>query len=306
MQPSGQSMDLNAVAVFVKIVEAGSLSAAARLLKMPTTTVSARLAALEQALGVSLILRTTRRLHITEAGRKYFDHCVAAIRQMEQGQAELASTSGHPQGVLRITAPADIAHAILPAVVDAYTAKYPDVSVELLITNRVVDLLEEGVDLAIRAGTLKDSTLIARRFFKLTAHVWATPKFMARQPKPTQPGDLAGLDFTCFADQKALKLVRGGKSVTVNLKGRAKADDFETIKALILQGSSVGWMPDFLAAEAVKKKLLVPVLPEWEVGALGEVYFVYASQKYQPPKVRAFMEVALASGTAGVSPKPAV
>ncbi len=129
-----------------------------------------------------------------------------------------------------------------------------------------------------------------------------TSCFIARQPQLRHPADLAGLDFTAFGDATTLRLTatagkgqKAGRPVRLNIPGRVRADDFETVKALILQGNSMGWLPDFLAAPAVRQKLLAPVLPGWEVAALGEVYFVYPGQKYQPAKVREFIDVALAT-----------
>src|SRR5215470_18476997 len=153
------------IAVFVKVVEAGNFSLAARRLGMPTTTVSAKVAGLEKRLGVRLIERTTRKLRMTEAGETYFRHCAIATREVELGEAALQSAKEKPYGVLKVTAPVDFGRAALPRIVRAYTAKYPDVSVELILTNRIVDLVEEGIDLAIGwAGSMTDSSLIARRF----------------------------------------------------------------------------------------------------------------------------------------------
>src|SRR5262245_6658451 len=166
---------LDAIAVFVKVVESGSFSAAARRLGMPKTTVSAKVAGLEKRLGVRLIQRTTRKLRMTEAGETYFYHCAIATREVELGEAAIQSARGRPYGVLKVTAPVDLAHAVLPRIVRAYSTKYPDVSVELIVTNRVVDVLEEGIDLAIRwDGSLKDSSLIARRFLETHSNLWAS------------------------------------------------------------------------------------------------------------------------------------
>ncbi len=137
-------MALDAIAAFVKVVEAGSFSAAARRLGMPKTTVSAKVAALEKRLGVRLIQRTTRKLRMTEAGERYFHHCAIATREVELGEAALQSAKGKPHGVLKVTAPVDLGRALLPRIVRVYTAKYPDVSVELIITNRIVDWWKRG------------------------------------------------------------------------------------------------------------------------------------------------------------------
>ena len=290
-------MDLNAVAVFVKIVEAGSFSAAARLLKMSKTSVSARFAQLEASLGVTLIQRTTRKLFVTEAGRKYFEHCVEAMRLLDAGQAELSAASSRPQGLLRITAPVDIGHTLLPPIVDAYLRRYPEASVELLISNHLADLVGEGIDLAVRAGALKDSSLMGRRFIDLTANVWAAPSYLKTKGTPAHPDDLAALDYIAHGDTRQVVMFRnkgvGKDSVKVAVSGRASSDDFQTIKALLLRGGGIGWLPEFLARDAVQAGTLVPVLPGWQAHAAGQVQFVYAGQKYASPKVRAFIDLAL-------------
>jgi DNA-binding transcriptional LysR family regulator len=172
---------MDAVAVFVRVVEAGSFAAAAKRLGMPKTTVSAKVAGLEKRLGVNLIQRTTRKLRMTDVGEKYFHHCAIATREVELGEAALQSAKVKPSGVLRVTAPIDLGHVLLPRIAQAYTAKYPDVSLELILTNRVVDLVEEGVDLAIRwGGALKDSSVIARRFIETNSNLWASPKYLKK------------------------------------------------------------------------------------------------------------------------------
>src|SRR6201989_2253423 len=168
----------DAIPVFVKVVEAGSFSTAARLLCMPKTTVSAKIAALEQRLELKLIQRTTRKLHVTEAGMKYFHHCSTAVHEIELAAGALLSTHSEPTGLLRVTAPVDFGHVLLPLIARAYLAKYPGTSVELLVSNRFVDLVGEGVDLAIRACTLKDSSLVARRFLDVEARLWASPAYL--------------------------------------------------------------------------------------------------------------------------------
>src|SRR5579872_2292239 len=181
-------MSLDDIAVFVRVVETGGFSAAARRLGMPKATVSAKVARLERRLGLTLIQRTTRKLRVTEAGEQYFRHCADAIREVEVAEAALQATSGRPSGVLKITTPVDLGHTLLPRIVHAYAAKYPDVAVELLVTNRVVDLVGEGIDLAIRpAQALKDSSLIAQRFFEMGSNLWASPHYLRRLGTLTHP-----------------------------------------------------------------------------------------------------------------------
>jgi DNA-binding transcriptional LysR family regulator len=286
-------MDLDAIAVFVKIVEAGSISGAARLLSMPKTTVSAKLAALEKRLGTNLIQRTTRKLHVTEAGNIYFQHCVNAVREVELGEAALRSSQGKPIGVLKVTAPVDIGHTLLPRITRAYLARYPGTSVELIISNRVVDLVGEGVDLAIRAGTLKDSSLIAKRFLDLRTQLWASPDYLQGLGKLTHPRNLAKASFVGFKGLNTMLLTNGKSEFELAMQSRVSADDLEAIKALIVLGEGIGWLPEFLAGDAIDAGTLTPVLPQWRSKSVGAVYFVYAGRKYASPKVQAFMQTAL-------------
>jgi DNA-binding transcriptional LysR family regulator len=286
--------DLDAIAVFVQVVASGSFSAAARRLGSPKATVSAKVARLEKRLGLTLIQRTTRKLRVTEAGEQYFRQCAEAIRTLEQAEAALQSTSGKPSGVLKVTAPVDLGHTLLPRIVHAYAARYPDVTVELLVTNRVVDLVGEGIDLAIRpAQALKDSSLIARRFFEMSANLWASPHYLQRLGPLSHPRDLKRATCLGFLAQTSVVLTHGKSEVEVPMSGRIRADDFETIKSLLLLGEGIAWLPDFLAEEAALAGTLVPVLPQWRPKERGAFYFVYASRKYGLPKVEAFIRTAL-------------
>lgn len=287
-------LSLDDIAVFVRVVETGSFSAAARRLGMPKATVSAKVARLEKRLGLSLIQRTTRKLRVTEAGEHYFRHCADAIREVEVAEAALQSTSGKPSGVLKVTTPVDLGHTLLPRIVHAYAAKYPDVSVELLVTNRIVDLVGEGIDLAIRPSqALKDSSLIARRYFEMDSNLWASPRYMQQLGAPTHPRDLKKATFLGFLARSSLVLTNGKSDVEVSLTGRIRADDFETIKSLLLLGGGIAWLPSFLAEEAAAAGTLVPVLPQWRPKERGTFYFVYVGRKYGLPKVEAFIQTAL-------------
>lgn len=285
---------LDDIAVFVQVVEAGSFSAAARRLAMPKATVSAKVARLEKRLGLSLIQRTTRKLRVTEAGEQYFHHCAEAIREVEVAEATLQSTSGKPSGVLKITAPVDLGRTLLPRIVNAYAARYPDVSVELLVTNRVMDLVGEGIDLAIRPSqVLKDSSLIAQRYFDMGSNLWGAPQYVQRLGPLTHPRDLANASLVGFLARSSAVFTNGKSDVEVALNGRIRADDLETIKALLLLEQGIGWLPDFLAEDGAQAGRLVPVLPQWRPKERAAVYFVYVGRKYGLPKVRAFIETAL-------------
>jgi len=281
-------IDLNAVAVFVRIVETGSLSAAAQSLKMPKSTVSKRLASLEKALGVALITRTTRKLHVTEPGKAYFEHCQQSIRRMEQARIEVSAARDQPSGVFRITAPIDIAHALLPKVIHAFVARYPGIKVELLVSNRIVDFLAEGIDLAVRAGEMRDSGFVGRRLLELAANVYASPEYLRRYKAPLQPKDLSSIDFVGYmGPQRSFHMIKGRSSVKVDVNPKVIVDDFETIKELVALGTGVGWLPDFLAQASAGK--LVPAVPGWHARSVGQVHFLYANSKHPSTNAKAFV-----------------
>lgn len=289
-------MDLDDIAVFVKVVQAGSFSKAARLLDMPNTTVSAKVARLEKRLGVTLIQRTTRKLHITPAGQAYFTRCVRGLAEIEAAEAELSSDNGEPRGVLRITVTGEIARSLLPPIAARYIAMYPHASIEIVVANRVVDLVGEGIDLGIRAAELKDSTLVARKWLSFTGGLWASPDYLSRRGAPQAPGELETHDYLVFSRvaRHTLALSDGRHRIEVPMKGRIIIDDLETVLAFVLQGNGIGGLPDFLARQCAKDGTLVRVLPRWN-WTTGALNFVYPSQQFLPAKVRAFIDLALAS-----------
>ena len=288
------SMDLNAIAVFVKVVQAGSFSQAARLLGMPNTTVSAKVARLEKHLGVTLIQRTTRKLHVTRQGRVYFEQCVNGLEEIAAGELLLTSASGEPAGLLRITAPVDVGHHLLPRIVHDYLRAHPKVRIELVVTNRMVDLIAEGVDLAIRAGELKDSTLVARPFITYHGGLWASRTYVASRGEPKTPAELAQHDGLLFSrlPREALRLANGRKKAEVALSWRIAADDLETLRAFVLQGDGIGAMPDYLGRDHADE--MVRILPDWS-WTRAALSFVYPGRRFVPPTVRSFVDTALPS-----------
>jgi DNA-binding transcriptional LysR family regulator len=288
-------MELDAVAVFVKVVEAGSFSKAARILGMPNTTVSAKVARLEHDLGVTLIRRTTRKLHVTAAGQAFFERSARGLAELHTAEAELRSGDAAPRGLLRITAPADVAHTLLPGLATRYLAEYPDVRLEILVSNRVVDLIGEGVDLAIRAAELKDSTLVARKWFAFTGGLWAARSYLDRRGMPRRPEDLAMHECLVHSrlDQRALHLRNGERTFELPLQGRILVDDMETLCAFVRKGNGIGSLPDYLPHEGSATDALIRVLRQWN-WLQGALYFVYPSQPFVPAKVRTFIDFALA------------
>lgn len=284
-------MILDGVDVFVKVVQAGGFSSAARLLGMPTTTVSAKIARLEERLGTTLIQRSTRRMHVTEAGKAYFDHCVEAIRVLEAGEEQLAAASAEPSGLLRITAPSDMAQSILPTIVSSYLETYPRARVELVVTNVPLNLLAEGIDLAIRASPIKDSTLTSRKFGSGPLALFASPAYLQRRGVPGTPADLADHELMVHPSigRNGLPMNSGDESFVLAGSSRLKADDMATLRAFAQRGFGIALLPDFGDATASG---LERVLPGFAT-MVGTVYFLYPAQRFVPANVRAFIDLAV-------------
>lgn len=287
------TLDLNEVAVFIKVVEAGSFSQAAKHLGMPNSTVSSKVSSLEKRLGTTLIQRTTRKLNITPAGRAYFNKCLQGLQEIQTAEAELASIQGEPQGLLRITAPVELGSTVLPSLISDFTKKYSKVKIEVLLGDRKVDLLSENVDLAIRAGELKDSTLIAKKIGEVYFAPFASSKYLKTAKAPQHPKDLAGhpcIQFTPFGNH-GWKLIGPKNSVTVPLDGKIVVNDLNMIKNLATNGNGIALLPTFFCYEELKAGKLVRLLPEWRT-QLAPVHFVYAAQKFVTPKLSAFISMA--------------
>lgn len=286
-------MDLDGIQIFVKVLQAGSFSQAAKLLGMPNSTVSAKVSALEKRLGVTLLQRTTRRLRATQAGESYFQQCVQALEQLQVAESELTSSQQEPVGVLRITAPVDIGHSLLATSVRAFLHKHAKMEVDLVITNRVLDLVAEGIDLAFRAGTLADSRLIARRFSVGHFGFWANSSFLQKRGAPSHPKDLLPQDClrSGLFKGSGLELTNGKEKARIVPAGRLRADDFETLKSFALIGEGIAYVPSFLCAEEAKETRLQRVLPDWRGDAVT-FSLVYPAQRFVSPKVRAFIAVA--------------
>ncbi len=295
-------MDLNEAAVFVKVVEAGSFSAAARLLELPTSTVSTRVARLERRLGVTLLQRTTRRLHLTEAGELYYRHAATGLGHMLDAEAAVTESTGEPRGLLRVTAPADFGDTLLADIVNQLRRNCPQVSIDMVLVSRYVDLVAEGVDVAIRTGALKDSTLIARQAGVARWVPFASPDYLASAPPLKSPQTLRHhccLQFTPLGKESWTLQGKAG-SLTVPMAGQVLINDVRVIRSMALAGEGVALLPRHLCREDCDDGRLVRVLPAWHARA-DPVHIVYPRQRFMAPKLRAFVELAtqeLAKGLA--------
>lgn len=288
-------MDLNEAAVFVKVVQSGSFSAAARLLGLPTSTVSTRVSRLERRLGVTLLQRTTRRLNLTEAGIIYFEHASTGLGHMLEAEAAVTSSTGEAKGLLRVTAPADVGDAILARIINRMRQVHPKVDVDLVLMNRYVDLVAEGVDVAIRAGALQDSSLIAKQVGIACWALFASPTYLKSAPPLAKPQQLHRhlcIQFTPLGKEHwTFSNARG--SLTVPMPGRVLINDVGVIRSMVLAGEGVALLPTYLCRLECEGGKLQRVLPDWHAKA-DPLNIVYPKQRFVPPKLRAFVDIAAA------------
>lgn len=288
-------MDLNEAAVFVKVVQAGSFSAAARLTGLPTSTVSNRVARLEKRLGATLLQRTTRRLHLTDAGELYFQHASAGLAHLLDAEAAVTEVTGEPRGLLRVTAPADIGDRILSGIVASMRRIYPQLHVEMLLVSHYVDLLTEGVDVAIRTGHLKDSSLVATSVGVARWVLFAHPDYLKSAPTVDSPQALRQhrcLQFTPLGKEVWTLTDRNG-SVVVPMSGQVMVNDVRVVRAMALAGEGIALLPLYLCREECTDGQLVRVLPQWQAKA-DPIHIVYPHQRFLPAKLRAFIDLASA------------
>ncbi len=286
-------MDLNEIVIFIKVVQAGSFTEAAKQLAMPNSTVSSKISSLEKRLGTTLIRRTTRRLSITPAGDAYFKKCLTGFEEIKSGEDEIVAIQSEPHGLLRITAPVELGSNVLPSVVADYSRRYPKVSVEVILTDRRVELLAENVDLAVRAGRMKDSSLIVKKLGQSIFVPFASPKYLKRAGKIEHPRDLRQHDCLHFTPlgSEMWQLVGSHGTLHILVPGRVVINDLNMIKSLAVSGAGIALLPPYICRNELASNKLVPVLPGWTT-VPSPVHFVYPAQRFVSAKLSAFVALA--------------
>ena len=283
-------MDLNLLTIFEAVARTSSFSAAAKELRLPKSSVSRGVARLEADLGVQLLIRTTRQVSITAAGTALYDRMAPLLRSMTAAIGELPEREEEPSGTLRVTAPVDLGVTLLAEVVSRYTALYPAVLVELHLTGRVVDLVAERFDVALRVGMkLEDSSLVVRRVTPIVLRVFASPLYLARRGTPRSEADLSGHEWVVFRSGPQ-KLRVAGDRAAPGTHGRIECDDLLFVRDAVRAGAGLGLLPEFLADPEVLAGTLVRVLPRFERQA-GHLHVVTPAAKHVPRKVAAFRDL---------------
>jgi DNA-binding transcriptional LysR family regulator len=279
-------MDYNHVALFVRVVRAGSFTAAAAEVGLPKSSVSRAISQLESDLGVRLLQRTTRKLALTDAGHAYFDSVDGAVAGLDEADAAVRELGAEPRGRVRITAPPELAEMDLPAALVQFGRKHPAIRLEVSLTARRVDLVAEGFDLAVRAGQLEDSSLVARKVGDSELVLVAAPAYLRRRGRPRSVAELAEHDWVLYRARDGRALVRlfgpaGEEAVEVT--GALVADQLGFCVAAVQAGGGLGMVPVAFLGSSAKGRLEM-VLPGWRAG-LGAIYVVMPSARYLPARV---------------------
>lgn len=284
------TFDFNRSYWFVRIVDAGNITRAAELLNEPKAKLSRNLALLEQELGIQLVYRTTRQFKLTEAGLLFYQKAKSHIEGMLEAANQLGEEKSEISGLIKITAPDDIGLFVITKIISEFTTLHPKVSFELVYSNEVLDLVKLGVDLAVRMGSMKDSTLIQKKVGNVNFILVASPKYLAKNQSPSTPDELDQHQTIGFSSKSnAWELVSKNKMKKIKLKHKFIANNFIAIKDLALEGHGIAFVPAFLCGSDLASGELVHVLRHW--GDEGSaIQIAIPHQKNISKKLRGFMD----------------
>jgi DNA-binding transcriptional LysR family regulator len=282
---------LEAMSVIIAVNETGSLSAASRRLRTPVATVSRKVSELETRLKAELFQRSSRRLTLTDAGRSYIEACKRIIEQVDDAERAVSGEYRIPKGDLAVTAPWGLGHMhLLPIAVEFLNA-YPDISLRMVLTDRVVNTVEENIDVSIRIGTLPDSSMIATRIGSVRLVLCASPSYLAARGCPTDPDDLGSHDcitVDSVAAPRTWKFIKAGREIAAPIRSRLTVSDSEAAIEAAILGAGITRVMSYKMEGARRAGTLMTMLENFELEPLP-VHIVYAERKPVPLKLRAFL-----------------
>ena len=279
---------LAAMAIFAKVVETKSFTAAARELGLSKSAVSKQVSALEDRLGARLLNRTTRRLALTEVGAAFYDRCSRIVAEADEAELAVTHMTAEPRGELRVNIPFSFGQRHVAPLLCEFMRTYPEVSIDVTLEDRYVDLIADGYDLAIRVGNLTDSSLIARKLASTRPLVVASPDYWAQHGKPLHPRELADHQCLIYTYQRMGNVWQFGEE-TVRVNGRMHANNGDVLRMAAVDGHGVAVTPDFIIWQDVREGRLEVALEDYELPPFG-IYAVYPHSRHLSPKVRAFVD----------------
>jgi DNA-binding transcriptional LysR family regulator len=282
---------LQTMKVFARVAQAAGFARAARDLRMTAGAVSKHVSALEEQVGVRLFDRTTRRVALTEAGRIYLERCLECLQALDDADASVSELARAPRGLLRVTAPIDFGEQLMP-VLGPFMVAQPGIVVDLRLSNRVVDLVEEGVDVAIRVAPALDGRYVARPLARSRLAIFASPDYLERHGRPKNPQELASHRCLVFAEPRPmdeLPFTRGRRKMRVKLNTVMTTNSGDAFRHALLQGIGLGALPSFLAQRDMGSGRIEPILSDWLLPEF-QIFAVYPHRRFVSPKLRLFIE----------------
>lgn len=281
---------LTRIKVFVNVVETGSFTSASERMGLSRAAASKYVSQLETSIGARLLNRTTRHVSTTESGRIYFERCKEILHNIDEADEMVSGMSGEPQGTLRISAPSVFAQRHLTPLVSEFTKMYPNVNVNIMVSDRYVDLVDEGYDVAIRVSNLENSDLIAHHIARCRHVLIASPDYLKTAPPLNKPSDLKNHSCVLYSYTEGAKwpLTKDGKDYSEKITPAMVSNNPEVLLEAVIAGMGISIMPTFIASNAIHRGDLQMVLQDYQSLEL-QIYAVYASRQYLPAKIRVFI-----------------
>ncbi len=283
---------LSAMNMFIRVVETGSFSAVAKELNSSQPTVTKKIAELEAWLGAKLLNRSTRSLRLTETGADYYERCVAILQDVEDAEQNVGLLQTQPKGLVRVTAAVAFGRLHIVPRLENFFARYPDIKIDLSLNDRVVDLIEEGADIAFRLGSLRDSNLVARKLCTSPTAAAASPGYLKKYGVPIHPKDLKEHNYVVYTDLGSpgqATFREAGKPLHIKVSGHLRTNNSEVIRSALLEGLGIAQVPRWLIGDKVATGELVEVLSEFQ-SPPSNVHVVYSPGLHVPSKLRCFID----------------
>lgn len=283
---------LSAMRAFVRVVQTGSFSAVGRELNTTQATISKKVAALEAKLGVKLLTRSSRDVSLTQAGTDYYEQTVVMLAELDEVEARVRSQVATPQGTLRVTAPVAFGRLVLAPLIGEFLERYPDIKVDMSLGDRHVDLIAEGVDVAIRARKLEDSSLVARHLFENPMLLVASPSYLELHGEPREPADLKRhhcIVYSLLRTGNNWHFTYQGKEISVPVTGDFQSDSGDTNLEVVLSGLGITALPIWMVEEHLQSGRLVQLLTDYQADQIP-FNAIYPQNRYVPLKVRCFVD----------------